>query len=90
LELHPTRRFDVGLGEPGRGVTAEAEGGLLGLVIDARGRPLDLPVDDTSRRKLLQEWLDSMVISQGKKDAPQDPANWLRETANQSVTELTT
>jgi hypothetical protein len=90
LELHPTRRFDIGLGEPGRSVTAEAEGGLLGLVIDARGRPLDLPVDDTSRRKLLQEWLDSMVISQRKQDTPQDPANWLHEAANQGVTELTT
>jgi hypothetical protein len=58
LELHPTRRFDMGLGEPGRGVTAEAEGGVLGLIIDARGRPLALPAEDQARRKLVQEWMD--------------------------------
>jgi hypothetical protein len=61
LELHPTRRFDVGLGEPGRGVTAEAEGGVLGLIVDARGRPIELPVDAEGRRQLMQEWLNSLV-----------------------------
>jgi hypothetical protein len=64
LELHPTRRFDVGLGEPGRGVTAEAEGGVLGLIIDARGRPLRLPADNEERRNLVQAWLASVGISQ--------------------------
>jgi len=60
LELRPTRRFDMGLGEPGRGVTAEAEGGVLGLVIDARGRPLELPADETDRRQTVQGWSESM------------------------------
>lgn len=61
LELRPTRRFDVGLGEPGRGVTAEAEGGVLGLIIDARGRPIELSTDPVGRRQLMQEWLNSLV-----------------------------
>jgi hypothetical protein len=87
LELHPTRRFDMGLGEPGRGVTAEAEGGTLGLVIDARGRPLELPADDPSRRKLIQEWLESVRIVQGGVDAGGDLSNWLRQAADGGVGE---
>ena len=31
-------------------------GGLLGLVVDARGRPLTLPAEDNARRSLLQSW----------------------------------
>lgn len=62
LELHPTRRFDMGLGEPGRGVTAEAEGGILGLIIDARGRPLVLPAKDEDRRRLVREWMECLLL----------------------------
>jgi hypothetical protein len=66
LELHPTRRFDVGLGEPGRSATAEAEGGILGVVIDARGRPLALPADSEGRRRLIQEWLSGLGLGPGE------------------------
>lgn len=31
-------------------------GGVCGLVLDARGRPLKLPADDEKRRSLLEEW----------------------------------
>jgi hypothetical protein len=68
LELHPTRRFDMGLGEPGRGVTAEAEGGILGLIIDARGRPLELPGDPEGRRQSARNWLISLGI--GEEELP--------------------
>ncbi len=56
LELKPNRRFDVGLG-PGRGGEVEALGGLVGLVVDARGRPLTLPEDPEQRRRLLNGWI---------------------------------
>jgi hypothetical protein len=87
LELRPTRRFDVGVGEPGRVATAEAEGGILGIVIDARGRPLELPADDEGRRKLIQEWLDSMRLGQGEKDLGTESAGWLREVGGPGVSE---
>ncbi len=90
LELRPTRRFDVGVGEPGRVATAEAEGGILGLVIDARGRPLELPADDDGRRKLIQEWLTSMRLGQGEKDMGSEFVGWLREAGEQRVSELAT
>lgn len=56
LELHPLRRFDVGLGGPGQGGKREIHGGLLGLVIDARGRPLRVPRDPERRQAQMQQW----------------------------------
>jgi hypothetical protein len=81
LELHPTRRFDMGLGEPGRGVTAEAEGGILGLIIDARGRPLELPAEGEGRCQLVGEWMKSMGIEDGEGVADSEFSTWLREAA---------
>jgi uncharacterized protein (TIGR01319 family) len=80
LELHPTRRFDMGLGEPGLGVTAEAEGGILGLVIDARGRPLELPSDEASCRNLVQEWLTSIGIEEKSTTEASHINDWLGES----------
>ncbi len=57
LDIKPNRRFDVGLGGPGRGGKVEAIGGLVGLVVDARGRPFTLPVDVEQRQRLLQRWI---------------------------------
>lgn len=56
LEIRPTRRFDAGLG-PGRGGKVQAIGGLVGLIVDARGRPLVLPSDEDKRRRLLNGWI---------------------------------
>ena len=83
LELRPTRRFDMGLGEPGRDVTAEAEGGILGLIIDARGRPLELPSNDEGRHELVAEWMRSMGIGDGKGGEGTEFSDWLREAASQ-------
>ncbi len=59
LEIYPSRRFDLGMG---RGVAraADIEGSAVGIVIDARGRPLVLPRDSQERRSLMREWLWSM------------------------------
>jgi hypothetical protein len=62
LEIRPTRHFDVGLGQPGRGALADVEGGILGIIIDARGRPLRLPKDDVLRQALLRQWLEELGI----------------------------
>ena len=43
----PAPGFSVGGGEPGKALKTErgqeVKGGLVGLVIDARGRPIELP-----------------------------------------------
>lgn len=56
LTLRVNRRFDIGLG-PGQGGKVEVIGGLVGLVVDARGRPLTLPRDPDRRRRILRRWL---------------------------------
>jgi hypothetical protein len=33
------------------------DGGTLGVVIDARGRPLQLPSDAVRRREFFKKWL---------------------------------
>jgi hypothetical protein len=56
LHLTPLHRFDVGMGGLGRGGTVKVIGGVLGVVIDARGRPLRLPAEPSRRRDLLNKW----------------------------------
>jgi hypothetical protein len=56
LEVRVAR--GVALGPTHRGVfKAEIEGGVLGLIIDARGRPLALPPNAEKCRAKIQEWL---------------------------------
>jgi hypothetical protein len=57
LQLIPLQRFDVGMGGLGRGGTVKVIGGVLGVVIDARGRPLRLPAEPSRRRDILNKWL---------------------------------
>ncbi len=56
LHLQPLHGFDVGMGGLGRGGSVRVTGGLLGVVIDARGRPLRLPPDPGQRRELIGKW----------------------------------
>jgi hypothetical protein len=57
LTLRPERGIDVGFGGPGRAGTLRVAGGAVGLMIDARGRPLQFPRDAGRRRELNQKWL---------------------------------
>jgi hypothetical protein len=57
LQLQPLHRYDVGMGSPGRGGGLKVMGGALGVIIDARGRPLNLPDDLGRRKELYRKWL---------------------------------
>ena len=59
LKLQPSRRFDVGAGN-GQTVEAEAMGGVVGLVIDTRGRPLEIPADAQQRVAQLTKWQSAL------------------------------
>jgi hypothetical protein len=59
LELRPLHRADIGLG-PGKAADLDVPGSLLGIVIDARGRPLHLPIETDQRRELLKKWLTTV------------------------------
>jgi hypothetical protein len=59
LQLRPLKRFDVGAG-PGRSYKRKIYGGVVGLIVDARGRPLLLPENAGERRAKMQQWLWDM------------------------------
>jgi hypothetical protein len=57
LTLRPERGIDVGFGGPGKAGALRVAGGAVGLIIDARGRPLELPGDPAVRLELNDQWL---------------------------------
>ncbi|GAB4522843.1 MAG: glutamate mutase L [Anaerolineales bacterium] len=56
LRLQPLYRADIGLG-PGRKAAYEVAGSLLGIVIDARGRPYRPHKDPARRDEIYKKWL---------------------------------
>ncbi len=56
--IEPANLYDVGAG-PGKELDAVVQGGVAGLLLDARGRPLYFPEDDQKRRELLVSWFNA-------------------------------
>ena len=56
LFLEPIQHTDAGFG-PGRSGEVQVIGTLLGVVIDARGRPLQLSKEAGYRREMLKKWI---------------------------------
>jgi hypothetical protein len=56
LHLRPLHRFDIGMGGPGKAGKVNAIGGVLGIVIDARGRPLQFSPDMAKNIKRNLAW----------------------------------
>jgi uncharacterized protein (TIGR01319 family) len=59
--LTPARGFDVGAGK-GKSRTITVEGGVVGLFIDTRGRPIALPSEMDARVTKLQAWLRALGL----------------------------
>lgn len=57
--IRPSRRFDVGAGS-GRELDVRIEGGVVGIILDGRGRPLVLPEVQYQRKSKLREWMRSV------------------------------
>jgi hypothetical protein len=55
LTLRPSSTFDIGAGA-GKSRAIEVWGGTVGLMIDARGRPLKLPEDLDTRKSQIVQW----------------------------------
>jgi hypothetical protein len=55
VEIAPTRDFDMGSGN-GRPAEQKVTGGVVGIVLDARGRPLQLPESKAERTAKLNAW----------------------------------
>jgi uncharacterized protein (TIGR01319 family) len=66
LRVAPERGFDVGAGR-GRPVQAEVAAGVVGLVLDARGRrPFALPADPATRIERLRAWNRALDLYPGE------------------------
>lgn len=61
FKASPAKNFDMGAG-PGKSIEAKIEGGMVGVVLDGRGRPLELPKDKDKRRKMLLQWIKVMNL----------------------------
>ena len=61
INVHPARGFDLGAG-PGRQIERPIKGGTVGLVLDARGRPLPLPPDRASCQRAIEQWVTSLDL----------------------------
>ncbi|MDZ4829614.1 MAG: glutamate mutase L [Phycisphaerae bacterium] len=59
IEVTPERHFDVGAG-PGKTVERTVKCGTVGIIFDARGRPLSLPEDRAACRALVSNWVKSL------------------------------
>jgi hypothetical protein len=49
----------VGAGS-GRALETKVSGGVVGVILDARGRPLHLPADNTARKASLCCWMKEL------------------------------
>jgi len=57
----PGKEYDVGAG-PGKELEATISGGVAGVILDARGRPLYLPEEEDQRKELLIKWFKAMEL----------------------------
>lgn len=57
----PAKNFNIGRG-PGERVVREVGGGVVGLILDGRGRPFELPRDRAARVAKLMEWNKALDI----------------------------
>ncbi|WHZ14860.1 MAG: hypothetical protein OJF52_001700 [Nitrospira sp.] len=55
VTMQPAKQVDLGNG-PGQSFTATMRGGVVGLMLDGRGRPLQLPSDQAARVAALTRW----------------------------------
>jgi len=65
IELRPAKQVDLGEGK-GRLVTRDVQGGEVGLLLDGRGRPLQLPATAVARLAALTRWYRAVDLYPGK------------------------
>src|SRR5262245_1836570 len=59
--IEPAKSLDMGEGK-GRPLEATLKGGVVGVIVDARGRPFSLPADKARRIEKLNEWKEALGL----------------------------
>jgi len=69
LTVTPQKTFDMGEGK-GRAVSKDVRGGVVGLILDGRGRrPFTMPADRNERIRKLNEWHTALDLYPAKQPA---------------------
>ena len=61
VEIEPAKGFNIGAG-PGKAIKKTVKGGTVGLILDARGRPLSLPQDPAACRTAVKSWVEVLQL----------------------------
>jgi hypothetical protein len=61
LTMTPAKTVNLGAGA-GTPVTRHVQGGVVGLMLDGRGRPLQLPTDQQARVAALTKWFKAVEL----------------------------
>ncbi len=61
IKIQPAKQVNMG-GGAGMAITKEVHGGVVGLLLDGRGRPLRLPVEQQARVEALTKWFDAVGL----------------------------
>jgi uncharacterized protein (TIGR01319 family) len=61
VTIEPAKGFDVGDGK-GKAKQMKLEGGMVGIIIDARGRPFNVELNTPNRVEKLRSWLSAFGL----------------------------
>lgn len=61
IKVQPARGVNMGEG-PGTAITKDIHGGVVGLLLDGRGRPLRFPVEQQARVAALTKWFKAVDL----------------------------
>ena len=61
VDVEPVKGIDMGAG-PGKSLKREVRGGTVGLILDARGRPLVLPEKAEERKRSIAAWTQALEL----------------------------
>ena len=61
ITLRPAKSVNIGTGA-GAAMTREVMGGAVGLLLDGRGRPLQLPAEQSARVAALKKWFNAVGL----------------------------
>jgi uncharacterized protein (TIGR01319 family) len=64
VTMQPAKAVNLGAGA-GVAVTRDVQGGVVGLLLDGRGRPLQLPADQQARVAALAKWFSAVNLYPG-------------------------
>ncbi len=59
--IEPARGVDAGAG-PGTPLETELEGGEVGILLDGRGRPIEVPSESAARVAAIERWIENLDL----------------------------